>query len=133
MKMMNIEMEFVAFDAQDVIATSGELTAKFTVSGDLYSGLGNVKDVTYAGDGKWNFNGDHRQWLWVNESWAYPTDGTTYILTAGVSSYEGYISNSDVWNCSLTLMDVTEGTTADVELNSLSDIVAWLNNPYGEQ
>ena len=133
MKMQNAEMEFVTFDAQDVVTTSGgPLTAKFTVSGDLYSGLGNVTGVTYKGNGLWNYNSGNWQKLWVNDTYAYPTDGTTYILTEGVSFYDGFVSDNNVANRSLTLYDVTPGTTADTTLTSLSDIVKWLGD-YGKK
>ena len=60
MKMQNVEMEFVTFDAQDVIATSGELT--FTVAG-LGDGIArNATIVTSDGRKIYNANDYTLNW-----------------------------------------------------------------------
>ena len=130
MKMQNAEMEFVAFDAQDVIATSGGLTAMFTVNKDLYTGPAGAADFKYWATGAWIWdnNQDHHQWLDINGG--YPDEGKTYILTEGVSYYEGNVTTDTKEIGYLKLYEVTEGTTANETLTSLAGIVKWLGT-YG--
>ncbi|MDO4983648.1 MAG: hypothetical protein Q4E35_08865 [Eubacteriales bacterium] len=128
MKMQSTEMEFVTFDAQDVIATSGGLTAKFTVSGALYTGPNGAEEFEYKNNGTWGWEPVAYQFLLINTG--KPDNGKTYILREGVSYYEGNVATNINESGSLGLFNVTEGTTADETLDSLAGIVEWLGK-YG--
>ncbi len=133
MKMQNASMEFVTFDAQDVIATSGPLTAMFTVNEDIIGGPF-IPWPSYD-NGKWTFSTKGgSQTLLVNG--AAPADGTTWILTEKVSGYTGEIITDAYDTRTLSITGATQaaaGATADETLYSLNKIVEWLFNNGAKQ
>ena len=134
MKMQNAEIEFVSFDAQDVIATSnggggggGALTAYFQVTGGLH------KFGDYEGSGIWSKE-DCPQKLIVNNN--SPQDNFWYVLTQGVSSFDGDVGNNWDYGYDLNVYNATNNGSSmpnsGEKLDSLDGIIGWLTR-YGNQ
>ena len=128
MKIQNTEMEFVAFDAQDVIATSGPLaeTAHFTFGESLFGGEGIYFCGTY-----WNNPGVGTQQFHPEDGDF--EDGITYQITKGVTGFSEYNPNPTILGYDgfegnlgeVILTNVNEGSGGK-ELSTLIDIVNWL-------
>lgn len=128
MKMENTSMEFVTFDAQDVITTSGGPTGiSFKVTGSLF-------DL----DTGWQHSYDS---YWVSPNHGFGdfaitdkgyslTEGQYYTIAEG-AEYEYTFNNNDSPDGSYTgwlrfKSGLTAGNTGAEEKTSLKEILSWL-------
>lgn len=119
--MQNAEMEFVTFDAQDVIATSGNpKTAMFTVSESLYTGPYTSYDGS-SWSARWSKTGGGQFGLQV--AGYQNLDGRSFVMTPGETQYMFQESGSD---SILGIINAKEDSTADITLGSLDAILDWL-------
>ena len=130
MKMQNAEMEFVAFDAQDVIMTSttggGANAIKFVLSYDLVTGYGSSDFATFGSPSGnaivWYTDENKENPLYVMHfAGLYPNLGDTVYLGADATVFYPYNNYYSI---------VTNATTSEidgaVEKSSLSEILDWL-------
>ena len=130
--MQTATIEFVAFDAQDVIATSGLATACFTLSKTLVSGA-----TSLSIEGRWAVfrqdipGGSYKELgkiaFYLSDSGIMtPVEGTVYMLTQGDSGMdkgerkppEAHVFAPQV---------ISNTSLADETLSSLAEIGAWIN------
>lgn len=127
--MKNAEIEIIRFDAQDVITTSGGLTAWFKVSRALVPGEGFEDFTDYENNASWR--NELMTWETIylynmdTEPYSYFNEGSSYTLTEGVSSY--------VLNSRIDISGTTPGGgTPETELHSFKAIMDWLDT-YGKK
>ena len=118
MKMMNAEMEFVTFDAQDVITTSGGISFKVTSS---------LFDLS---DSEWSYFRDNPMWtngfpdFAITDKGRPLTDGQYYTIAEGANYY--YTFNNDDGGRLWFNTGLTAGNTGAEEKTTLSSIIEWL-------
>ena len=130
--MQNVEMEFVAFDAQDVIATSGDPAATFF---KVTSGLFDPEDG-------WGYAGDKAKWQTDENDFNIYKNVTDnllgdhyYTITEG-ASYDCFFSEPfpGAGKSGRLIFDsgLTEGKTG-TEVSNLSSILDWLGTNGRQQ
>ncbi len=124
MRMQNASMEFVTFDAQDVIMTSGTPMAWFKVTQSL------VKDSTGYNTGIWQLSGGGQLILMIDNNFI---TGEPYVqLTGGVSgqSYSAGANMYNIINAKEATADTIEGDQLfhllpDAE-GDIASVIGWL-------
>ena len=122
MKMQNAEMEFVAFDAQDVIATSGERTITISnfYDGEYHNGTIIGSDGTEIYD---NYYG-------INDSVDKCVNAlNTFFGTSSISSNS--LLNGDVQYIDLReLIQMGEISNNPTKKDAFNGVFEWLNNEF---
>ena len=117
MKMQNAEMEFVVFDAQDVIATSGELTVTLDNFGD-----GTTSNGTFTyGDSSYTVGGTNEEFT------AFIRGLQTYL---GDDKFGGgtyfYKSETDKFTL-MNLNNKDKDATKESECADYDGVYAWIS------
>ena len=121
--MKTASIEFITFDAQDVIATSGVLTAYFTLSSALKSGWGYMSGLGIASFTNFPY-------AWAIGCYDGMDDGNSYQLTSDGTTWGGSgdprIGDTAV---SLELYGITQVGSIPVgaeELGTFEAIYDWV-------